>query len=50
MGWILRLLNFPTMLYIVITVFTRIIHKRKKMMYVLFWISYAMYVEAAFLN
>ena len=49
MGWILRLPNLPAMLYIAVTALTRRIHIRKNLLYVLFWIIYAMFVEAAFL-
>ena len=50
MIFILRLQNFPAIFYIAVTLLTRIIYMYKKLMYVLFWMSYAMFVEDAFLN
>ena len=45
-GLFLKSPDFPTMLYIAVTVLTRRIHICKNP-YVLFFISYAMFVEAA---
>ena len=49
MGWILRLQNFSAMLYISVIVLTRRIYVGF-LLYVIFWMSYAMLVEAEFLN
>ena len=45
MGWILRLQNIPTMLYTAVAVLKRRIHIYKKLLYVLFWMNYAMFIE-----
>ena len=48
-----RKIGSPTkfmLLYVSVTVLTRKINICQKKLYVLFWMSYAMFVEAAFLN
>ena len=49
MGWVLRLKNFPIMLYISVTGMTTRLHICKKLMYVIFWMSYAILLKMNFL-